>query len=418
MTGICGRASHAREATRIAVGDATTRLGYDPRMPSRHPSLAPILVAACAFVARDAAVADGPKPIECRLPFPADAAWKVLEGVGGPTHNDAQTKYAIDFAMTPEGQFVAAVADGVVEFVKKDEKDPSEKHADDNRIVIRHTDGSLGDYAHLQKDGAFVEVGDHVVAGDVIGLSGNTGKSASPRLTFTCRTGDKDGPSVPCRFVEIPDDGVPKTDQVATSQNVAVRYVPGWRTTRDAIDFYKFCTQIGATAVALPLLETSKKSSPKIQHPSIDALLRERDEIVEIHRLASGDALSALKTAREKRDIDALAAFATFGPLDFADLPAVAKEMKAIPTAFGKDPAWAEAVGRLAGRTEFRKLVADAVKEETGAAARFVPKRTDPKARPDYTAAILAWEKARARAIDPDQGSIVRRHAEALKKAR
>jgi hypothetical protein len=252
----------------------------------------------------------------------------------------------------------------------------------------------------------------------VIGLSGNTGKSASPRLTFTLRKQDKDGPGVPCRFVEVPDDGVPKADQVATSQNVAVRYVPGWRTTRDAIDFYKLCVQIRAMAVALPLLETARKSPPKLKHPSIDSLLRERDEIVETHRLASGDALTALKTARESKDIDALASFATFGPLDYADLPAVAKEMKAVVTAFGKDPAWAEAVARLAYRVEFRKLVADAVKEETAAAARFVPKRTDPKARPDYAPAILAWDRATAKAPDPDQRSLLRRHAEALKKAR
>jgi hypothetical protein len=391
---------------------------YDPGMKrSRPPSACFIVLAACALLARDAAVAEEPKPVECRLPFPADAAWKVLAR-DASDEKDPARRFCVDFAMTPEGQFVAAAADGVVEFVKKDEKDSSDRHADDNRIVVRHDDGTLGEYAHLSKDGAFVDVGDRVIAGDVIGLSGNTGKSASPRLTFTLRKDDKDGPSVPCRFVEIPDDGVPKADQAPVSQNVAVRYVPGWRTTRDAVDFYKMCVPLGATAVALPLLETAKKSPPKIKHPSIDALLRERDETVEMHRLASGDALTALKKARESKDMDALAAFATFGPLDFADLPAVAKEMKAVATAFGKDPAWAESVGRLAGRTEFRKLVADAVKEETAATARFVPKRTDPKARPDYAAAVLAWDRARARAPDRDQGALIRRHAESLAKAR
>jgi hypothetical protein len=387
-------------------------------MTRRRPSVAPILVAACTLFARGSvAAAEDPKPIAVYLPFPAESGWKVLAR-DPADEKDPARKFCVDFAMTPEGQFVAAVADGVVEFVKKDEKERSEKHADDNRIVIRHDDGTLGEYAHLQKDGAFVEVGERVIAGDVIGLSGDTGKSASPRLTFTLRKEDKDGPSIPVKFVEIPDDGVPKADQTALSQNVAVRYVPGWRTTRDAVDFYKLCVQIGTTAVALPLLEAAKKSPPKIKHPSIDSLLRERDETLEKHRLASGDALTALKTAREARDIDALAAFATFGPLDFADMPATAKEMKAVATAFGKDPAWAESVGRLSNRTEFRKLVADAIKEETAASARFVPKRLEPKLRPDYAAAILAWDKARARAPDPDQKSLLRRHVEALKNAR
>jgi len=391
---------------------------YDPGMKRSRPSSACLIVlAACALLARGAAVAEDAKPVEFRLPFPAETAWKVLARAPAD-EKDPALRHCFDFAMTPEGQSVCAVADGVVEFVKQDEKDQSERRTDDNRIVVRHDDGSLADYAHLAKDGALVEVGERVVAGDVIGLSGNTGKSASPRLTFTCRKQDKDGPSVPCRFVEVPDDGVPKADQTVTSQNVAVRYVPGWRTTRDAVDFYKMCAQIGATAVALPLLENAKKSPPKIQHPSIDALLRERDAAIETHRLAWGDAATALKAAREGRDLDVLAAYATFGPPDFADIPAATKELKAIPTAFGKDPAWAEAVGRLANRTEFRKLVADAVKEQTTASARFIPKRNDPKARPDYSAAIVAWNRARVRAPDPDLGSLIRRHAESLKTAR
>jgi len=364
-----------------------------------------------------AVTAADPAPIECRLPFPADAAWKVLAR-DAADEKDPTWRFCVAFAMAPEGQPVCAVADGVVEFVREDERGQTDRHADDNKIVLHHDDGSLSEYANLARDGALVVVGERVVAGDVIGLSGNTGKSASPRLTFTCRKQDKDGPSVPCRFVEIPDDGVPKADQTVTSQNVAVRYVQGWRAARDAVDFYKMCVEMGAVAVAMPLLETARKSPPKIKHPSIDAILRERDEALEAHRIASGEAAVRLKAAKEARDMDVLAEMATLAVLDFADVPAVAKELKAIPAAFGKDPAWADAVGRMAARTEFRKLVADAIKEQTTAAARFTPKRNDPKARPDYSAAIVAWEKARARAPEQDIGSLIRRHAEALKTAR
>jgi murein DD-endopeptidase MepM/ murein hydrolase activator NlpD len=53
-----------------------------------------------------------------------------------------------------------------------------------NHIIIRHSDGTLAKYWHLIKEGAFVEVGDDVNKGQVIGLSGNTGYSAFPHLHF------------------------------------------------------------------------------------------------------------------------------------------------------------------------------------------------------------------------------------------
>ncbi len=375
------------------------------------------VAAACCLFGRGPAVAADPTPVEVQLPFPADAAWKVLDAPG--PRADAGTKFAVDFAMSPEGQQVCAACDGVVEFVKKDEREETEREADCNRIVVRREDGTLAEYVHLQKDAVFFDVGERVVAGDVIALSGTAEKPQhGPRLRFGLRRGDKDGPSVPCRFAGVPDDGVPKADQVVTSQNVAIRYVPGWRAQRDAVDFYKLCSAADATSVALPLLENARRSPPKIKHPSIDAVLRERDEVVEAHKLAAGDLSTRLKDVKEKKDVDALAEIATIGVLDFADVPSLVKELKAVPTAYGKDPAWAAAVARLSGRLDYRKLVADAVHEEQAATARFIPKKNDPKARPDYAAALVAWEKARARAPDPDFGSLLRRHEEALKKAR
>ena len=42
--------------------------------------------------------------------------------------------------MSPEGQPVCAVADGVVEFVREDERGQTDRHADDNKIVLHHDD--------------------------------------------------------------------------------------------------------------------------------------------------------------------------------------------------------------------------------------------------------------------------------------
>ena len=52
-----------------------------------------------------------------------------------------------------------------------------------NEILM--ADGATGEYYHFQQDGAFVDVGEQVVAYQQIGLSGNTGDSALPHLHFS-----------------------------------------------------------------------------------------------------------------------------------------------------------------------------------------------------------------------------------------
>ena len=51
--------------------------------------------------------------------------------------------------------------------------------ADANRIVVNHSDGTVAIYFHLAKEGALVRVGEFVLRGEVIGLSGATGYAAS-----------------------------------------------------------------------------------------------------------------------------------------------------------------------------------------------------------------------------------------------
>lgn len=52
-------------------------------------------------------------------------------------------------------------------------------------IVVRHNNGLETLYAHLSK--RQVKPGDHVEAGEVIGLGGNTGRSSGAHLHFECR---------------------------------------------------------------------------------------------------------------------------------------------------------------------------------------------------------------------------------------
>lgn len=135
-----------------------------------------------------------------QLPFPKGESYMLVQGNKTEyTHNEDISRYAFDFAM-PVGSYVSAARGGVVGYVvdRFSERggDASMKEKT-NRILICHDDGTVAVYAHLKKDGAFVEVGDIVYAGQVIGLSGNTGYSNFPHLHFAVLIGDR---SIPIHF--------------------------------------------------------------------------------------------------------------------------------------------------------------------------------------------------------------------------
>ncbi len=69
--------------------------------------------------------------------------------------------------------------------------------------MVLHEDGTTGEYYHLQQKGALVDVGDRVVAGQQIGLSGNTGHTTMPHLHFAVYRATEWGntQSIPVRFL-------------------------------------------------------------------------------------------------------------------------------------------------------------------------------------------------------------------------
>lgn len=85
--------------------------------------------------------------------------------------------YGLDLAQ-PTGEPIYAAFDGTVRISKRNR---SYGHL----VIIQHADGLETYYAHMSK--RLVDAGDHVKAGDVIGLCGNTGRSFGSHLHFEIR---------------------------------------------------------------------------------------------------------------------------------------------------------------------------------------------------------------------------------------
>ncbi len=138
------------------------------------------------------------------LPYAEDSSYPVVQGFNGGFSHRGASRYAIDFAM-PVGTPVLAARDGVVmDVVEKHNRGGSSRRYARyaNFVVVIHDDGTTGEYYHLRKNGAAVEVGDILKAGDLIGYSGNTGFSSLPHLHFAVYKAKSHGKfqSVPFQF--------------------------------------------------------------------------------------------------------------------------------------------------------------------------------------------------------------------------
>ena len=158
-----------------------------------------------------------------QLPFRVGLAFAVHQAFGGEfSHSSPENFYAVDLAL-PLGTDVLAARAGVVMQVQDDfyrnGLDLNKYGERANVVVIAHSDGTLGVYAHLDLESVVVGVGRRVEAGTLIGKSGNTGFSTGPHLHFVVQYNDHGNlKSVPFAFLIGGKPVVPVAGLILVSQ--------------------------------------------------------------------------------------------------------------------------------------------------------------------------------------------------------
>jgi hypothetical protein len=121
---------------------------------------------------------------------PVDLRFPVTQRFGeNPQYYEPTNGHnGIDYGV-PEGTFVRAAADGVVSRAELDTATAVNSTAGYGyHLRVQHPDGSTTIYGHLVEGGILVSTGQNVKMGEMIGLSGNTGRSTGPHLHFELRT--------------------------------------------------------------------------------------------------------------------------------------------------------------------------------------------------------------------------------------
>lgn len=118
------------------------------------------------------------------LPF--TGRYKVSQGYYGRFSHRGDDRYSLDFDM-PVGTPVLACREGTVvaleeRYARGGPRPYFRNRA--NRVLVKHPDGTIGEYDHFRENGVEVEAGQAVEAGTLLGYSGATGYVNGPHLHF------------------------------------------------------------------------------------------------------------------------------------------------------------------------------------------------------------------------------------------
>jgi hypothetical protein len=158
------------------------------------------------------------------MPLAEGTLFSLSQGIATHHTHSGTSRFALDFPLD-EGTELLAPGDGRIVMTRSNSdtgcNDPS-CLGDDNVIHMQLESGHVVVMAHLQKDGVFVQPGDTVCRGEVIGLSGNTGYSSGPHLHLEVL--DVYRESIPIHFHELRgfSDGLPMYGITLQSENGAV----------------------------------------------------------------------------------------------------------------------------------------------------------------------------------------------------
>lgn len=148
-----------------------------------------------------------------KLPWQAGVTRVLSQGNRSFTSHQGLHFYAWDFVM-PIGTKILAAREGVVLEI---EQSFSTVGLKGNYLLIRHADGQISGYFHIQQNGALVKVGDQVKQGQEIALSGMTGQTTLPHLHFLVFNSEQTA-SIPVSFQDV-ENGVPLAGHLYTSTN-------------------------------------------------------------------------------------------------------------------------------------------------------------------------------------------------------